>query len=232
MVARDLGDVLWLLAYGLDPWETATPCSPDRLPRPDQKRTTLPERFAPGRRRQLRSLGGSAERRRDGAPFDSHVQALSGFCHHAFVYGRGIETLLWRYARAGAALGITVLDRVVTGKRPLDQESLKRLCEDPTLAELEALLRIPVDRLLGARDAAALARANERRQRLLDGVEVACGILTDDMIEERIDRPKAAGSQLSVAAIEGCDAPWAALLDGVLTMATEMPYEIAFATRS
>ncbi|MFJ2191613.1 hypothetical protein ACIOJE_27390 [Kitasatospora sp. NPDC087861] len=182
--------------------------------------------------RRARSLGDSAERRLDGASFNSHAQALSGLYHHAFVYGRGVEALLWRYASAGAALGITMLDRVATGKPPLDQESLKRLCEEPTLAELEALLRVPVDQLLGARDADALARANERRQRLLDGVEVAYGILTDDMIEERLDRSTAAGSQLSVAAIEGCDAPWIALLDGVLAMATQMPYEIAFATRT
>ncbi|MER7848311.1 hypothetical protein ABTZ03_30745 [Kitasatospora sp. NPDC096077] len=182
--------------------------------------------------RRARSLGESAERRLDGASFDAHAQALSGLCHHAFVYGRGVETLLWRYASAGAALGITVLDRVVTRKPPLDQESLKRLCEEPTLAELEALLRIPVDRLLSARDADALARANERRQRLLDGIEIAYGILTDDMIEERLDRPTAAGAQLSVSAIEGCDAPWDALLDGILAMATETPYEIAYASRA
>ncbi|MET8624732.1 hypothetical protein ABZW30_13400 [Kitasatospora sp. NPDC004669] len=181
--------------------------------------------------RRARSMGDAAERRLDGAPFGFHTEALSGLYHHAFRYGREIETLLWRYASASAALGITVLDRVVTGKPPLDEESIDRLCEEPTLAELESLLRIPVDRLLGAREAGVRAREEERRRRLLDGVEAAYEILTDDMVEDRLDRPTAAAAQLSVAAIEGCDAPWVALLDGVLTVAGQAPYEIAFATR-
>ncbi|MFJ9847489.1 hypothetical protein ACIRYZ_45140 [Kitasatospora sp. NPDC101155] len=65
------------------------------------------------------------------------------------------------------------------------------------------------------------AREEERRRRLLDGVEAAYEILTDDMIEDRLDRPTAAVSH----------APWVALLDGVLTVAGQAPYEIAFATR-
>ncbi|MGW1886666.1 SMI1/KNR4 family protein [Streptomyces sp. NPDC001970] len=51
VVARDLGDFLWLPADGLGPWEAATSYERDRVPRPDQELTALAERFAPGRRR-------------------------------------------------------------------------------------------------------------------------------------------------------------------------------------
>ncbi|MFF9774275.1 SMI1/KNR4 family protein [Streptomyces sp. NPDC013978] len=51
VVARDLGDFLWLLADGLGPWEAATSYEPDRIPRPDPQLTAVAERFAPDRRR-------------------------------------------------------------------------------------------------------------------------------------------------------------------------------------
>ena len=51
VVARDLGDFLWLLADGLGPWEAATSHEPDRIPRPDPRLTAVAERFAPDRRR-------------------------------------------------------------------------------------------------------------------------------------------------------------------------------------
>ncbi|MFD7462661.1 MULTISPECIES: SMI1/KNR4 family protein [unclassified Streptomyces] len=55
VVARDLGDFLWLLADGLGPWEAANPYDSDRVPRPDLGHpsctvTSLPS--APPQRRQ------------------------------------------------------------------------------------------------------------------------------------------------------------------------------------
>ncbi|WP_213088092.1 SMI1/KNR4 family protein [Streptomyces griseoaurantiacus] len=51
VLARDLGDFLWLLADGFGPWEAATSYDPDWTPRPHQELTAVAERFAPGRRR-------------------------------------------------------------------------------------------------------------------------------------------------------------------------------------
>ncbi|MEV3993635.1 SMI1/KNR4 family protein [Streptomyces sp. NPDC049837] len=51
VVARDLGDFLWLLADGVGPWEAATPYESERIPRPIPELTAVAERFAPTRRR-------------------------------------------------------------------------------------------------------------------------------------------------------------------------------------
>ncbi|MCX4597016.1 SMI1/KNR4 family protein [Streptomyces sp. NBC_01549] len=51
VVARDLGDFLWLLAGGFGPWEAATSYEPAWTPRPNQELTAVAERFAPGWRR-------------------------------------------------------------------------------------------------------------------------------------------------------------------------------------
>jgi hypothetical protein len=49
VVARDLGDFLWVLAGGYGPWEAATSYEPDRTPRPHPELTAVAERFAPDR---------------------------------------------------------------------------------------------------------------------------------------------------------------------------------------
>ncbi|MET7526225.1 SMI1/KNR4 family protein [Streptomyces sp900116325] len=56
VVARDLGDFLWLLADGLGPWEAATPYERDRVPRPSQELAAIAERFAPGRCRSAAAV--------------------------------------------------------------------------------------------------------------------------------------------------------------------------------
>ncbi|MFJ9461498.1 SMI1/KNR4 family protein [Kitasatospora sp. NPDC101447] len=56
VVARNLGDFLWLLADGLGPWEAATPYSRDRVPRPSQELAVVAERFAPGQRRSAAAV--------------------------------------------------------------------------------------------------------------------------------------------------------------------------------
>ncbi|MEV0597227.1 SMI1/KNR4 family protein [Nonomuraea cavernae] len=74
VVARDLGDFLWLLADGVGPWEAATPYARDRVPRPDQELTAIAERFAPGRRRSATSVIELATREFPG--FDDTIMKL------------------------------------------------------------------------------------------------------------------------------------------------------------
>ncbi|MFD3874947.1 SMI1/KNR4 family protein [Streptomyces sp. NPDC058623] len=50
VVARDLGDFLWLPADGFGPWEAVAPYGPDRTSHPQQGLTAIAERFAPDRR--------------------------------------------------------------------------------------------------------------------------------------------------------------------------------------
>lgn len=50
VLARDLGDFLWLLSGGVGPWEAATTYEPEWTPHPNQQLAAVAERFAPGRR--------------------------------------------------------------------------------------------------------------------------------------------------------------------------------------
>ncbi|MGW7346858.1 SMI1/KNR4 family protein [Streptomyces sp. NPDC054854] len=50
VVARDLGDFLWLLADGFGPLEAATSYGPERASRPHQALAAVAERFASDRR--------------------------------------------------------------------------------------------------------------------------------------------------------------------------------------
>ncbi|MFF3689790.1 SMI1/KNR4 family protein [Streptomyces sp. NPDC002187] len=74
VVARDLGDFLWLLADGLGPWEAATPYESDRVPRPNQELTVIAERFAPERRRSAAAVIEQATR--EFPDFDDTVMEL------------------------------------------------------------------------------------------------------------------------------------------------------------
>ncbi|MEU7556450.1 SMI1/KNR4 family protein [Streptomyces sp. NPDC044571] len=74
VVARDLGDFLWLLADGFGPLEAATTYAPDRLPRPDAARTAIAERHAPDRRKPAKTVIELAGREFPG--FDETVMAF------------------------------------------------------------------------------------------------------------------------------------------------------------
>ncbi|MGW9072524.1 hypothetical protein ACWGQT_24145 [Streptomyces yangpuensis] len=50
VVARDLADFLWLLAYGCGPYEAAAPYGADRTSRPDEALTAVAVRCAPDAR--------------------------------------------------------------------------------------------------------------------------------------------------------------------------------------
>ncbi|MGW6576442.1 SMI1/KNR4 family protein [Streptomyces sp. NPDC054945] len=56
VVARDLGDFLWLLAGGFGPWEAATSYEPDWTPCPHQGLTAIADQFAPHQRRSAAAV--------------------------------------------------------------------------------------------------------------------------------------------------------------------------------
>ncbi|WP_406368380.1 SMI1/KNR4 family protein [Streptomyces sp. NBC_00647] len=49
VVARSLGDLLWLLAGGFGPWEAATDYEPDWAPHPNETFAAVARHFAPDR---------------------------------------------------------------------------------------------------------------------------------------------------------------------------------------
>ncbi|SDT73273.1 hypothetical protein SAMN05216371_4447 [Streptomyces sp. TLI_053] len=74
VLARDLGDFLWLLAGGFGPWEAATLYQPDWSPSPDQQLTAVAERFAPDRRQSPGAVIEAASR--EFPDFDDRIMAL------------------------------------------------------------------------------------------------------------------------------------------------------------
>lgn len=75
VVARDLGDFLWLLADGFGPWEAATEYEPDWTPRPSSELVAIAERFAPGQRRPGTSVIEQAS-----AEFPDFDDTIMGLC--------------------------------------------------------------------------------------------------------------------------------------------------------
>ncbi|MEU7375401.1 SMI1/KNR4 family protein [Streptomyces albidoflavus] len=75
VVARDLADLLWLLAGGVGPWEAGAGYGAEGGPRPDAAREAVAERFAPGRRRTPDEVVAAAGAEFPG--FDGHVMSLT-----------------------------------------------------------------------------------------------------------------------------------------------------------
>jgi hypothetical protein len=74
VIARDLGDFLWLLADGLGPCEAADPRERERASRPNQVLAAIAEGFAPGRRRSAVAVIASADQEFPG--FDDLIMEL------------------------------------------------------------------------------------------------------------------------------------------------------------
>lgn len=74
VVARGLGDFLWLLADGLGPREAADPRECDRAPRPNQALAAIAEEFAPGQRRSAVAVIEAAAQEFPG--FDDFIMGL------------------------------------------------------------------------------------------------------------------------------------------------------------
>ncbi|MDX3638519.1 SMI1/KNR4 family protein [Streptomyces sp. MB09-02B] len=74
VVARDLGDFLWLLAGGFGPWEAATSYEPDWTPSPHHELTAVAEQFAPDHRQPAAAVIELATK--EFPDFDDTVMAL------------------------------------------------------------------------------------------------------------------------------------------------------------
>ncbi|MEU7021116.1 SMI1/KNR4 family protein [Streptomyces sp. NPDC046203] len=74
VVARCLGDFLWVLAGGFGPLEAATEHEPDWTPRPDAARAAVARRFAPEREAPAEALIAAAAR--EFPDFDDDLMAL------------------------------------------------------------------------------------------------------------------------------------------------------------
>ncbi|MFI9103358.1 hypothetical protein ACIGXA_22830 [Streptomyces fildesensis] len=87
-----------------------------------------------------------------GTAFPQHPRALKELSEVALAYERQAEAIVWRYASAYAVLAITVLDRLVSERPPLDADAVEELCQEPTIGRLRAALSIPSSRLIAPSD--------------------------------------------------------------------------------
>ncbi|WP_223864702.1 hypothetical protein [Streptomyces sp. 5-10] len=152
-----------------------------------------------------------AEGYTEDSEFRYHAEAMDAVCEPAAHYERRISEITWRYASASVVLGITVLDRLVSGRPPLNPSVVKRLASiEPTLGQMQEAFSIPSSWLRAARDTKEQQYAEEQRELLLATLKGAHYNVT-----------------LTVVSEEDMDPLWESLLEPVLRLAESLPYDIS-----
>ncbi|MEY9940505.1 hypothetical protein [Streptacidiphilus sp. MAP5-3] len=160
----------------------------------------------------------------DGGPtsFRELTHELAG---QAWDWDTAVEQITCWYVTAYTVLGITVLDRIVHGKPPLTAEQLHRLTREPSLGELRAALLIPVRDLLVRRSEVEITRQEHRRAELVDrlgSVKAAIQTWLEDTPDHVVDQ-----ARISVSGAKDTDEVWTGLLDPLIAVAEQTPYEIS-----
>ncbi|MGA5135102.1 hypothetical protein ACPCTO_35500 [Streptomyces olivoreticuli] len=162
-------------------------------------------------------------------PFDHHAEALHEAYHFAHAYEREISATTWRYASAGAVLGVMVAERLASGRPPLRTDSVRAVAgEEPTLAQLRQAVAVRHDQLLTDRDADLFDGGEERRRALIRGVEGAYECVMDTQTTGlRRTEEEAGACRLTDVSPEGTEPFWIDLLEPVLILAESVPSTIA-----
>ncbi|MFI9781111.1 hypothetical protein ACIHCV_41915 [Streptomyces sp. NPDC051956] len=161
----------------------------------------------------------------DAAPY--HREAVDDLARLASRHDDQMAAVAWRYASAGLVLGMAVLDRLMQGTPPLSHKEILALGErEPTLAQLEAVLQEPFDRLIQFRDDDLGGLYRSDRDELRTRVETAFLNVQED--QPGISRDQAGRTRLAAASEPNRDPLWEELLPGVLKVAESLPYDISF----
>jgi hypothetical protein len=161
----------------------------------------------------------------DGARFRFHEEAVRGASGAASRYEHDLAVRCWRWASASTVLGMTVLERLVSGAPPLAPETVELLSAEPTLNELQRVLELPVERLLAARAVDSRARAKEQQERHMRKIEM----IRSDVADRQQITPEEAGDlRLSPLERQGEDLLNEPLLDPLFSQAEQTPFEIAW----
>jgi hypothetical protein len=180
---------------------------------------------------RLIALSGAAERRFDNgtAPLSLHCEALGEATAAAIAYTARLEQLAWRYASAYVVTGLEILDRLLAGRGALSKAELNAFAAEPTVGRLQELLETPAERRHAARsDSIVLEMRREEREQLLRLLE---GVYFNQTSElrgvSRMTRQQVAAGRLSEMDDGEHDEPWTGLLDPVLALARQTPYDIS-----
>ncbi|MFE7045690.1 hypothetical protein ACFU9X_41710 [Streptomyces atratus] len=171
----------------------------------------------------------TAEEYDQGRPFQHHVEAVNDARSGAYRYERELGLTAWRYASAHAVLGITVLDRLVTGRPALSASKVGELCKEPSLGQLREALSIPAERLLVARnDPSFWKRTDDARQALIAGLDRAHRDIRVVDSAHPMTEQKAWSCQLTDHSPLGTDPIYEGILEPLFEVCEETPLEIGW----
>ncbi|MFJ1751139.1 hypothetical protein ACIOJD_33665 [Streptomyces sp. NPDC088116] len=163
----------------------------------------------------------------DGDLFTHHPEALLELSHLATDYEREVGMLAWRYAGAAIVLGVTVLDRLIQCRPPLAEDTVTRLCEEPTLGELRSALSIPHTTLFLARGQKVRQDSEDRRQMAMKGME---NIFSNAaaVSDRSAHDPEIETALLAEVSPPNRDPLYDGILEYLFALAEQLPYEISW----
>ncbi|MFF2518469.1 hypothetical protein [Streptomyces sp. NPDC058086] len=170
--------------------------------------------------------------RTEQAPFRYQEEAVSEIVHGAYDYERHTALTAWRYAAAAAVLGITVLERLASGKPPLTASAVKELCQEPPLGRLRDALAVPAARFLPAYDPFdERGEMTKRWAKLREGVDDAMAVVVEIAVDQGSAYPRtkeeAAGCLMTESSPPTTDPVYEPILEPLFSVAEEAPYAIS-----
>lgn len=163
------------------------------------------------------------------SPYQHHLEAVDAACSHAIVFEQRIGEIAWHHASAAVVLGMTVLDRLLSGGPPLSDATVKRLAgKEATLGELSQVCGAPYDRMLAMREDVLGTEAQARAE--LHGLLKAAyyNVTHTHFNGRRPSEAEARAFRLTVVSEDGVDGYWEELLAPVLRLAESLPYAISW----
>ncbi|MEU1276697.1 hypothetical protein [Streptomyces sp. NPDC005799] len=158
-----------------------------------------------------------------------HQQSFDEVYGAALAYGWQIGEITWRYASATAVLGVSVLERLVSGRPPLNDAHVQQLAtREPSITQLLYAFSIPANRLFTARGKLHIEHAEESRQELRQRLEAASDLLTCEYISSKSPvKTPIADRQLTSLSKPGESPYWLDFLEPMLNFSELLPHEIA-----
>jgi hypothetical protein len=190
---------------------------------------------------RLASAGDAAELHETPATFPFHGQAVQEIASGATAYERHTALTAWRYAAAAVVLAVAVLQRVAEAKPPLTAALVEELCQEPALGRLHEALSVPVADLLPERTH-HIAIPNERedtarrwakvREGVNDAMDLVLEFAADDEEDHLRTKGEAAGCLLTEYCPPHTDPVYHGVLEPLLQLAEEVPFDIDRLIRS
>ncbi|MCZ4123791.1 hypothetical protein [Streptomyces sp. H39-S7] len=162
-------------------------------------------------------------------PAAHHCRAVRAAHVAAAAYERTIGEIAWHCASAAVVVGITIWDRLTSGRPPLRARTLESLAHnEPTVGQLRQAFSGPYTRLMAFRCEGPWRSSGLEPDELLGLLEAAAFNVTHTASNSHdLEQSAAATFRLAAASPPDIDAFWADLLPPVLHLAQAVPFAIA-----